>query len=469
MAVRREGLKVKLAPNNVQATSLARSTGARRFAYNWALAVLKAHSDHWKVQRLVGVPAEQRINMPSAKTLQAMWRHARPDWAGELSSWVFSWACIDARQAMDNFLCGRAKFPHFKRKNRDIERFTIVGRDIPLEVGRLKVPKLGWVAVAGACPAQAKLRRLIRRNKARVTSVTISREADRSWWASFKIERTVVHKPEHPNPDGPVVGVDVGIKVNATAVTAEGEVVARQDGLNHRRRAQRQLTHAQREQSRRYQRGVPTDQQSRGWHESKAKVGRLHAKVRRQRADDLHCFSKAATDLTPVVVLEDLAVANLIKNRHLAPAISDQGWGELGRQIRYKAEKKGGLVLTADRFFPSSKMCSRCKTVKPKLALSTRVFICESCGLIVDRDDGAATNLAVWGEEQIELLRQLVLATQSGNLDPPGPSGDESLHACGGGRTDGVASKECLDVQSVPADKLVTSQPEKQEPSFACV
>ena len=129
------------------------------------------------------------------------------------------------------------------------------------------------------------------------------------------------------------------------------------------------------------------------------------------------------------MVVEDLAIANMLKSRNLAAAIADQGWGELARQLTYKVSRHGGQFIVADRWFASSKTCSCCGWVTPKLSLSQPTYTCgnPTCHLVADRDVNAAANLAAWGEAQ------LAGRSQVGDRHPGGPLGDPGLHACGGG------------------------------------
>ena len=191
---------------------------------------------------------------------------------------------------------------------------------------------------------------------------------------------------------------------------------------------------------------------SRNYVKAKAVVGRLHAKVAHQRANDLHCFSSRLVDASPVMVLETLTTKNLLTNRHLAGAIADQGWGELGRQLTYKAEWVGGQVLVAPRFFPSSKTCARCGSVKPKLSLTERRYRCDACGHDADRDRNAAATLAAWGEHT---LGHCPCVTQARDPDPPGRSGTTEFHACRGW----VSDPSSTELGSVPSREAGTSQP----------
>jgi len=129
--------------------------------------------------------------------------------------------------------------------------------------------------------------------------------------------------------------------------------------------------------------------------------------------------------------LEDLAVANLVRNKHLARAISDAGWAELARQLDYKQVWRGGQVLVADRWFPSTRSCSRCGTLKQRMGLAERTFRCDRCGLVMDRDRNAAANLAAWAEQH----HARVPDRQAGGRVSNAPRGDGNGHRRDDGAT----------------------------------
>jgi putative transposase len=129
---------------------------------------------------------------------------------------------------------------------------------------------------------------------------------------------------------------------------------------------------------------------------SKAKVAKLHYRVANIRRYALNEVSNYLTAIAKpeIIVLEKLNINGMLQNRHLSKSIADASWSELKRQIEYKAKWQGQKVILADTFYPSSKTCSECGSVKPLLKLSERTYVCESCGLVIDRDLNAAINLA---------------------------------------------------------------------------
>ena len=190
-------------------------------------------------------------------------------------------------------------------------------------------------------------------------------------------------------PDS-VVGVDVGIM--HLAVLSTGKLVPNPRHLEGAARRMRRL-------ARRLSRRVGPDRRSgqrpsKRWERARRQVARAHARVANLRRDGLHKLTTRLASEYGTVVVEDLNVAGMLRNRRLARRIADAGFGELRRQLAYKTRWNGGELIVADRWYPSSKTCSACGTVKTKLALSARTYTCTTCGLVLDRDINAARNLA---------------------------------------------------------------------------
>jgi putative transposase len=184
---------------------------------------------------------------------------------------------------------------------------------------------------------------------------------------------------------GAAIGIDLGVRALITGADDAGRVITVPGprplaaGLRRLRRASR--AHAR------------TRPGSAGRRKAAARLARLHARIASIRADALHKATTMLTARYETVVAEDLNVAGMTRNRRLARAISDQGFGTARRMLSYKTGWAGGTLITADRWFASSKTCSGCGTVKAKLGLSERTYRCEHCGLVLDRDVNAARNL----------------------------------------------------------------------------
>lgn len=226
----------------------------------------------------------------------------------------------------------------------------------------------------------------------RILSATIRRRADR-WFVSLSVERKRdLVPPRVPRRPSHVAGVGLGLK--ATAVIHDGDKTRVIEPRQALRRNLAKLRRLDRRLARR-QRG------SRNREKTRLRRARLHYKISCQRQDFLHQLSSSLAKTKSVIVLEDLHVRGMLRNRHLALSISDAGLGELRRQLAYKSEWYGSTLLVVDRFHPSSKLCSGCGVIKDALSLSERVFECDTCGLSLDRDENAAINLRAYGLKEL--------------------------------------------------------------------
>ncbi|HEX7160333.1 MAG TPA: RNA-guided endonuclease TnpB family protein, partial [Trebonia sp.] len=269
----------------------------------------------------------------------------------------------------------------------------------------------------------AKLARRVAAGTARILSATVSRTAQR-WYVSFTVAEDRQIPARHARP-GSAVGIDLGIKTLITGADDTGNLVA-VPGPRPLKAALRRLRRASRACSRKR----PGSARRR---RSAARLARVHARVAAVRADALHQASTMLAARYETIVAEDLNVAGMTRNRRLARAIGDQGFGTLRRMLAYKTAWRGGTLVTADRFFPSSKRCSGCGAVKAKLPLSERVYSCELCGLVLDRDVNAARNLlslAASGAERLNACGAAVRPGPAGHAavkqEPGTPQGDKT-------------------------------------------
>ena len=333
---------------------LLRAAGARRFAHNWAVAKIKANADQWAAEATYDIAKADRVRPLTYFTLAKMWTAEKPavaPWADEHSTWAFLYGIRAAAEAHAAFLAGKRPFPRFKSRHRDRARFTV--RDgLRLEPGRVRLAKYGWIKVAAPCRAQADLRRLIRRGHARLLNITVTRHSDGHWYATLCFEREVrTPAAQHAAPAGPVVGVDRGIKTSAVVATADRTVVAELAGIRALRDARRKVAHLQRNFSR-------TQKGSANRAKAATRLARAHARVAAVRADVLHTFTARLSRTHAVIVVEDLTTRNMLRNRHLAAAISDQGWAELApparlqeRPPRRAGDRRGPLVRVVEDVF----------------------------------------------------------------------------------------------------------------------
>ncbi|MFL6187590.1 MAG: RNA-guided endonuclease InsQ/TnpB family protein, partial [Actinomycetes bacterium] len=232
--------------------------------------------------------------------------------------------------------------------------------------------------------------------------------------------------PPHPAHDsGGFVGGDHGLAAFAVAATADGTEVSRFEAPKPLRRGMEGL----RRRSRAVSRAQP-----RSCNRAKAawRLSRQHARIANVRRSFLHAVSSQLVQTHDRLCLEDLAVANLMTNRHLARAIGDAAWTELARQLTYKAAWFGAELVACDRWFPSTKTCWRCGMVKQRMGLAERIFRCDGCGLVADRDRNAAANLAVWAERSHAQAPDRRVGGRVNNA----PGGDGTGHRSGDGATD---------------------------------
>jgi len=215
------------------------------------------------------------------------------------------------------------------------------------------------------------------------TTVIVSRESDGRWYVTFAVD---IQVPEPLPATGRAAGVDLGVR--NFAVTSDGEKIA---NPRHLERKARNLA--------RYQRRLARCQEgSANRAKARAKAARAYRKVRDARRDFLHRASARLVRGNDLIVIEDLAVSNMVRNRHLARVISGCGWGEFRRQLDYKCARYGRQLVVIDRWYPSSKTCSACGHLLAELSLSARAWPCPSCGTRHDRDINAAKNILAAGQ-----------------------------------------------------------------------
>jgi putative transposase len=238
-----------------------------------------------------------------------------------------------------------------------------------------------------------KIHRHLERGTGRIVSSTVSL-SNGKYFIAFNVEVMRVI-PVTRAPDR-IIGIDVGLTTLHTGATPDGEHVLRVENPRHYVDAEKKLAHAQRIASRRQgpKKGVAP---SNRWKKANGRVQKIHVATRNARTNLIHGTAARLAKNYDVIVIEDLNVAGMVKNHSLAEHIQDAAWGEFTRQLEYKTKWYGSTLVKAGRFYPSSKICASCGTVKAKLSLTTRTYACEVCGHTVGRDLNAAINLARMG------------------------------------------------------------------------
>jgi putative transposase len=384
--------KIALDPNNKQRSYFARASGAARFAYNWALG-------EWKRQyQAGGKPSHVSLR----RELNALKREQYP-WMFDVTKCAVQEAIIDLGAAFRAFFEKRGAYPRFKKKGiRDGFCAANETGTLRCDGKRIKLPVIGWIRMREPVRFSGVLKR-----------VTVSREADR-WFASIMVETADIQPVVQPQE---AVGVDLG--VNKLAVLSEGTAIS---GPKAHTALLKRLRRTSRAFSRK-RRG------SRNAAKARRRLARLHAQIANVRKDATH---KATTYLAKTyrrIGIEDLNVRGMARNRRLARLIMDGGFHEFRRQLEYKARFYGAIIVVADKWFPSSKTCSCCGSVKAELALSQRLFRCLECRFEGDRDWNAARNLerlaassavSACGEERSGAVHQSRVKRASTKQEPNG-------------------------------------------------
>ena len=352
--------KIRLNPTPQQTEYLRKACGTARFAFNWGLA-------EWQKEYAAG-------RKPSAYTLKRQFnaiKRKQFPWALDVSKCAVETGFRNLDDAFKRFFrrCknGDTKkgYPRFKSKKRSKLSFRMDGTRVRIDGHWLKLEKLD---------KPINMAEVLRFN-GEIKSVTISENAGH-WYAAVNVE---IEPPEHKHPQG-AVGIDVGVRT--LAVLSDGKRYENQVLLRSRLRKLKRLS---RELSRR-------QEGSGRWNRTKKKLATLHRRIANKRLDYLHKMTTEIARTYRIIGVEDLNVAGMLRNHRMALLISDAGLGEIVRQLRYKSEWYGGVLVKVDRFFPSSRLCPMCGVVKSDLALSDRTFVCE-CGYTADRDLNAARNI----------------------------------------------------------------------------
>lgn len=360
----KRAFKYRFYPSDAQAAELSRTFGCVRKVYNLALA---ARTEAWARQ--------ERVNYNQTSAMLTVWKKTEElAYLCEVSSVPLQQCLRHLQVAFTNFFGKRAKYPRFKsrKKSRKSAEYTTSGfrfRDGKLTLAKMREPlDIRWSRPLpeGATPS----------------TVTVSQDAAGRWFVSLLCDDPTVK----PLPaSGTAVGIDVGLDHLLTLSTGEKVSNPR---LERRDRAA--LAKAQRDLAKK-------TKGSNNRARARRKVARVHARIADRRRDLLHQLTTRLVRENQTLVIEDLTVRNMVKNHSLARAISDAAWREFRSMLEYKAAWYGREVVVVDRFFPSSKLCSTCGTLRSKMPLNVRTWTCDSCGTTHDRDVNAAKNLLAAG------------------------------------------------------------------------
>jgi putative transposase len=360
----RRAFKYRFYPSEAQAAELSRTFGCVRKVYNMALA---ARTEAWRLRG-------ERVGYNATSAMLTAWKRTEElAYLNDVSSVPLQQALRHLQTAFTRFFAKRANYPRFKSKKKSRRSAEYTTSAFRFADGKLTLAKMTEpLDIVWSRPLP---------EGARPSTVTVSQDASGRWFVSLLCEDPAVK----PLPaTGTVVGVDVGLGHLLTL--SSGEKIA---NPRHERRDRARLARAQRACSRK-------EKGSANRAKARLKVARIHARIADRRRDHLHKLTARLVRENQTVVIEDLTVANMLKNRCLSRAISDAAWGQFRSMLEYKARWYGRDVLVVDRWFPSSRLCSHCGVKRDTMPLGVRTWTC-GCGMTHDRDVNAAKNLLAAG------------------------------------------------------------------------
>jgi putative transposase len=373
-----QSVKARIYPTDAQAEKLSQFFGCARWWWNRALnETTTTYAETGKGLSREGLNAL----LPALKK--------EFDWLGECHSQVLQSVTLNLSKSFINFFEKRAKFPNFKSKHG--KQSIQYPQGTKFVDNLIYLPKLGWVKISLHRPLDGE-----------VKTVTISKNPSGQYFAAILTEQEGEYLT--PNSEGNAIGIDLGI--TDFAITSTG---SKYPNPRHIKKHQSNLKRKQRKLSRKVK-------GSNSRNKARKLVARVHQRIGNSRQDFLHKLSHKLVNENQVIIVEDLAVKNMVRNHCLATAISDCGWSSFVGMLNYKCERSGKILVKVDRFFPSTKTCSNCYHRVSSLPLDVRQWTCSSCGTYHDRDVNAAQNLKAEG------LRILSLGTSEtadgGNVRP---------------------------------------------------
>ena len=361
--------KIRLYPSELQEQKLWQSVGTARFIYNWTLARQEENYKNGGKFLSDGVLRKELTVLKKSEL----------NWLSEVSNNVAKQAVKDACNAYKRFFTGLADKPRFKSKRKSKKSFYHDNIKLKVKEGKLvKIEKVGWIKTNEQIPIHAKY-----------SNPRISYD-NKYWYLSVGIEQ----EERKEKLTDVSLGIDLGFK--DFAICSDGTVYKNINKTYVVRKIEKRLKRLQRQVSRKY------EQNKKGKEYVKTKniiklekqIQQIHRRLANIRNNYLHQTTTSIVKTKPYrVVIEDLNIKGMMKNKHLSDAIRKQGFYEFKRQLEYKCKFRGIELVVADRFYPSSKTCSQCGEIKKDLKLKDRVYKC-NCGLTIDRDLNASINLS---------------------------------------------------------------------------
>lgn len=361
--------KVRLNPTEEQERHLWKSVGTARWVYNWTLS--KQEESYKKEGKFIS-DGELRKELTQLKKTEEY------SWLQDVSNNVAKQAVKDACDAYKKFFKKLANKPRFKSRKRSKPSFYNDNNKLKVKKMLVLIEKVGWVKTSEQLPINTKY-----------VNPRVSFDG-KYWYLSVGIQQKHVHNDLTDN----IIGIDVGVK--ELAVCSNGMVFKNINKTKTVKKIEKRLRRLQRKVSRKYEMNKEGNRFVKTCNiiKTEKKIRLLHRRLMNIRTNHIHQTTNAIVKTKPsTVVMEKLNIKGMMKNKHLSKAIQNQKLYEFKRQMKYKCEFNGIKFIEADKWYPSSKTCSKCGQIKKDLKLSERIFRCD-CGLEIDRDLNASINLA---------------------------------------------------------------------------
>jgi putative transposase len=355
--------RYRVFPTVEQENLLRRTMGCARLVYNKALA---ARTEAWYEH-------QERVSYSQTSSMLTGWKQQEDlDFLNDVSCVPLQQGLRHLQTAFTNFFAGRAKYPNFKKKHQGgsaeftKSAFRWKNGQVFLAKCNEALPIRWSRDVPQGCTP---------------STITVKLDASGRWFASLLVDTNIAQLPKTDQS----IGLDMGI--SSLITTSNGDKVT---NPRHFKQLRKKLKRIQKALSRKQKGSNNRDK-------VRLQVARVHAQITDARKDFLHKLTTQLVRENQTIVVEDLAIKNMVKNHKLALAISDASWGELIRQLAYKCEWYGRELIKIDRWFPSSKRCGNCGHIIDKLPLNIREWECPKCGTNHDRDVNAANNILAAG------------------------------------------------------------------------
>lgn len=375
-----KGFKIKIYPNKEQQEKIIKFCNANRFAYNWAIAT--EQENYKNGGKFIS-------GYELTKMFTQFKKQEGNEWLKEISGRALKVAILNAATAYENFFKKRAKYPKFKsKKNSKMKCATHEGTTV-IDKKRIRLEKLGWV---NSHKHNIPIGENVKYYNPKLEYDGID------FWFSVSVEIKDNNNKNDDKPKTEAIGIDLGIK---TLAACSNGMIFHKPNI---KKDKKKLKRLQRKASRHYQKMLDESKRtktkftnlpkSKNLLKLEKEIKKVYRHIDDKLTTNIHQITTSLIKLNPeAIVIEDLNVSGMMKNKHLSEKVKEAKFYEIRRQFTYKCEWNNIKLIVADRWYPSSKLCSECGSKKDKLSLSERTYVCTECGCILDRDYNASVNL----------------------------------------------------------------------------